>query len=723
MTLAIDYRIKLALAIFVPVLFFAVQSWQSVSSNLRERSILLEMDANIEFLNTASDFIREVQVERGLSGQVFIDGAIREDLINQRTRTDQAGEDLWRQAAVARIASNAEQRVGSLFADMRTVRNGVDAGQQPEAVLYAYNGTVRETLRLAGETADSRTARGLGKRMSSLLLLEEGRENASRLQVNLSHSVSVRDALDQEQRLLLARLLTGVEANLGSPALALGREAVSALEEIRQNINWQEITAITGALIGGEQELDLTGRQAFDLVARHAVAIGRVIALEQEAIASSAGGFVKDSQRTMVTTMGLLGLAIGASVILGLFVMRGISRSLNRMRHVCHQMADGDLSQRLEVFSRDEIGQLCVDMNAMADGLEKKARVAEQVAGGDLSVTVDLASDKDVLGRSLRTMVERLNDLLGQVQSASEQIGSGSTQIADSAQTLSQGATESAASLEEITASMTQVGSQTRLNADNAGQANSLSKEAQSAAANGSMLMADLVEAMGDINRSGEDISKIIKVIDEIAFQTNLLALNAAVEAARAGQHGKGFAVVAEEVRNLAGRSAKAAKETAELIENSTAKTRHGNEIVEKTEAALKGIVAGTNKVSDLVAEIAAASSEQSEGISQINTGLGQIDQVTQQNTANAEESAAAAEELASQAAYLQSMLAQFKLKGGASSARGAAPQLTSPARRSAPALAYQTRTAKSPKSETGSTNASDPSQVIALDDKEFGKY
>ncbi len=402
---------------------------------------------------------------------------------------------------------------------------------------------------------------------------------------------------------------------------------------------------------------------------------------------------------------------------------RSIARPIREAATLADTVGAGDLSQRLQIQSADEVGQLSTALNTMADGLEQKAQIAEKVANGDLTVSVDLASDKDVLGRALRKMVDRLNDLLGQVQTASEQINSGSTQVSDASQTLSQGATESAASLEEITASMTEMASQTKLNAENANQANSLSKGAQNAANRGSQMMTGLVDAMGDINRSGEDISKIIKVIDEIAFQTNLLALNAAVEAARAGQHGKGFAVVAEEVRNLAGRSAKAAKETAELIENSAEKTRHGNDIVEKTEAALKGIVAGTTKVSNLVAEIAAASSEQSEGISQVTQGLNQIDSVTQQNTANAEESAAASEELTSQSTLLRGMLAQFSLKGGATVARAAIPKPAAAPKRTAPALGYQGNAATFSQAAVQPAKGSDPSQVIALDDKEFGKY
>jgi methyl-accepting chemotaxis protein len=209
---------------------------------------------------------------------------------------------------------------------------------------------------------------------------------------------------------------------------------------------------------------------------------------------------------------------------------------------------------------------------------------------------------------------------------------------------------------------MTELAAQTRDNADNANQANQLSATTKTSAVEGRELMNGMVQAMSEIDQASGDISRINKVIDEIAFQTNLLALNAAVEAARAGQYGKGFAVVAEEVRNLAGRSAKAARETAELIDNAMDKTRNGSELAGQTSTALEGIVSGATQATELIGEIATASGEQSAGIGQVHQGLGQIDQVTQRNTANAEESAAASEELSSQAEQLLQMLQQFKV-------------------------------------------------------------
>jgi methyl-accepting chemotaxis protein len=212
---------------------------------------------------------------------------------------------------------------------------------------------------------------------------------------------------------------------------------------------------------------------------------------------------------------------------------------------------------------------------------------------------------------------------------------------------------------------MNEMANQVKDTAEHASAANQLSGESKLAAEKGDERMGEMVQAMNDINKAGQDISRIIKVIDEIAFQTNLLALNAAVEAARAGQHGKGFAVVAEEVRNLAARSAKAAEETAALIESSVALTGRGAVIAEQTAEALQEIMAGNSKIADLLKDMAIASNEQAQGISQVTIGLTQIDQVTQQNTASAEESAAAAEQLSSQAVQLREMLKKFKVAEG----------------------------------------------------------
>ncbi len=303
--------------------------------------------------------------------------------------------------------------------------------------------------------------------------------------------------------------------------------------------------------------------------------------------------------------------------------------------------------------------------DAVVTPLNEAAMVLKAAAMKDMTknFTSSCKGDFDKLKTDINGMIEAMNDAMAQVGEAVQQVTAGGDQIAEASQSLSQGATEQAASLEEISSSMTQIGSQINTNAENANNANKLSSNARTAAKEGAQNMEQMVGAMKDISTSSEQIAKVNKVIDDIAFQTNLLALNAAVEAARAGAHGKGFAVVAGEVRNLAGRSAKAAQETAEIIEESLGKVKNGLNVAEKTQENFQHILEGIMKVTDLAGEIAAASSEQAQGISQINQGLSQIDQVTQQNTAHAEETAAASEELSGQANQLQSLIRQFNLK------------------------------------------------------------
>jgi methyl-accepting chemotaxis protein len=384
-------------------------------------------------------------------------------------------------------------------------------------------------------------------------------------------------------------------------------------------------------------------------------------------------------------------------------------------------------------------------IDAIVEPIAELRGKLEKAASGDLTayVTGDYKGDHQLLKNALNDTLDSLNDILGQVSTAAEQVASGSRQVSDSSQALSQGATEQASSLEEITASMTEMAGQTKQNAENATQANQLATASRANAEKGNQLMQEMVKAMADIDESSQSISKIIKAIDEIAFQTNLLALNAAVEAARAGVHGKGFAVVAEEVRNLAARSAKAAKETTEMIEGSIKKVNLGSDIAKKTAESLSEIVTGVGKVTDLVGEIAAASNEQAQGIGQVNQGLTQLDQVTQQNTSSAEESAAASEELSGQAGQLKTTISRFKLKQPSAAdgmPSGASPEMLAafqqfmlsqgkaPARRapeSAPVLSAGDWTAQGKRNGNNGTNGHHhPGKpVIALDDRDFGKF
>ncbi|MGA1825246.1 MAG: methyl-accepting chemotaxis protein [bacterium] len=439
-----------------------------------------------------------------------------------------------------------------------------------------------------------------------------------------------------------------------------------------------------------------------------------------------------DTTLVVVPIISLLAIIVG--LFAGFIITRGIVNPLNKTVEMIQEMSDGHLDMRLNMETNDEIGKMAKAMDHFAQYLQHEfVGSLQKLAAGDLSFDAKRKDERDVIGTALIKMNNDLNNIMGQINLSVEQIASGSQQVSDSSQSVSQGATEQASSLEQITSSMNEMGSQTKQNAENANQANQLANEARSAAERGNAQMQDMVSAMGEINESGKNISKIIKVIDEIAFQTNLLALNAAVEAARAGKHGKGFAVVAEEVRNLAGRSAKAAKETAELIEGSVKKTENGADIANKTAEALNEILTGVTKASDLVGEIAAASNDQAQGIAQVNQGLGQIDQVTQQATANAEEGASAAEELSSQANQLKGLLQHFTLKNFQQQRTlYAAPSQTYNSQTYRPSETVSSLPSRNkshmhePYEENRHTIGVvkvDPKRIIALDDDEFGKY
>jgi methyl-accepting chemotaxis protein len=285
------------------------------------------------------------------------------------------------------------------------------------------------------------------------------------------------------------------------------------------------------------------------------------------------------------------------------------------------------------------------------------------VAIAVLFIALTCLTVKRFITLPLGRIIDRLNQGAGQLHASS-------SEIAASSQSLAEGSSEQAASLEETSASLEELASMTRHNAENAQKANQLGKQARDAAEKGSNDMQGMSAAMAAIKASSDDIAKIIKTIDEIAFQTNLLALNAAVEAARAGEAGMGFAVVADEVRNLAQRSAQAAKETAAKIEGAITKTSQGVQISGKVAETLNEIVTKARQVDELAAEVAGASREQTQGITQINIAVGQMDKVTQSNAASAEESAAASEELNAQADTMyQSVAELLKLIGGNSEA------------------------------------------------------
>jgi methyl-accepting chemotaxis protein len=378
------------------------------------------------------------------------------------------------------------------------------------------------------------------------------------------------------------------------------------------------------------------------------------------------------AQTMLIVIIAVLAAAVVIAVFLALYISGLISKPLAPLTAFMRQAASpGRIRPRQEDIQtlakygnqKDELGQTIAATDVFLKRINEVSKALETVADGDLTASFSPLSGEDTLGLSLQKMTENLNAMFADINNSSEQVSSGSKQIADGAQALAQGSTQQAAAVEQLSSSIAEIADKTKENAAMADKAAALSESIRHNAEKGSNQMGQMTQAVKEINEASQAISKVIKTIDDIAFQTNILALNAAVEAARAGQHGKGFAVVAEEVRSLASKSAAAAKDTAELIENSMEKAGLGAKIAGETAASLGEIVSGINESSVLVGDIAKSSEEQSRGIAQINKGIDQVAQVVQQNSATAEESAAAAQEMSSQSNMLEELIQQFKFK------------------------------------------------------------
>ncbi len=491
-----------------------------------------------------------------------------------------------------------------------------------------------------GQTSQTK----LQARTKKIALVNDSEEAVNLIRISVWRAIAQRDP--QQMTQILQRF---------DPIFANFDQA-RALTEQEANIKQlTDLHAAADAYKKGLENLATLWRQREEITSKRTVAGDEAFAIAQEiatsnttvTIGAADGAVASLTSSSNVLIVGCV-VCVGLAILLGVIITRMITTPVRSLVDGLGRIAIGDLSVRVNVDARDEIGELSTAANNMAEALDAKARLAVQIGDGDLRHDVKLASDKDTLGLALQKMVVNLRDVVANVRGAAENVAAGSEEMTTTAQALSSGSAEQASSVEEVSASMEQSAASIQQNSENARETEKIAGKAAQDANVAGQSVAKTVQAM-------KDIAQRISIIEEIARQTDLLALNAAIEAARAGEHGKGFAVVASEVRKLAERSQTAAGEISKLSGSSV-------EIAESAGTMLAKLVPDIRKTADLVKEIAAGSEEQNSGAAQVNRAVQELDKVIQQNASASEEMASSSEELASQAEQLQSAIEFFKV-------------------------------------------------------------
>jgi len=439
------------------------------------------------------------------------------------------------------------------------------------------------------------------------------------------------------------------------------------IEMARTDPSYEGVAAAVQAMVGrGSGTIEFVNRDNNSMLGGFSTTRNGWVVL----VNSTVEDVLRDANQAITNAIIASAVCVGVVIIVAFFLIGKVVKPITMAANRLDKMAHGDITTEVKrTRSKSEVGVLTNSLeevvHMMRAYISDIANTLVAISNGQLGYESEQEYKGDFIDihNALNNIASTLSVTIGSIKESAGLVASGSKQMADGAQSLAQGSTQQSATMQELSSAISEISQKTKGSADMAERASTLVNSIMHNAEKGSQQMDEMTKAVSEIQAASQSISKVIKVIDDIAFQTNILALNAAVEAARAGQHGKGFAVVAEEVRNLAAKSAEAAKDTGSLITDSMEKAQLGARIASDTASSFTEIVAGVGESSQLIADIAKGSGAQAASITQVNGGIEQVAHVISQNSATAEESAAASEEMSSQSDILQRLVAQFELK------------------------------------------------------------